>query len=288
MKHPLPFITRVEQKSSKLLQRSRQHSESIATRPKFWLRWFIQAISSAWTEFLHPAAIHCLVPPHWHAMAHLFPWWLRYQRYLEVWPSMAQLKWLWFWFGSLCICRFGWSQLISSTSCDVQTYSELNCCVKDFLQVVLSCQIWGVSQQVLRSSDFGTHMKHLRSQWHEAAAIASHLERHQWETTEFQSQLTSTDQLRTKAINWWPSETRRKLRRKCQALSRAQTLWLLRLWDPLVRRVPGALCAPASLDTWAVHWRFAHWEPLENKSKSLREKQMNHRQAQHLLQANTS
>ena len=69
---------------------------------KFWLRWFIQTISSARTEFLHPVVIHCLVPPHWHAMAHLFPWWLRYQRYLEVWPSMAQLKWLWFWFGSLC------------------------------------------------------------------------------------------------------------------------------------------------------------------------------------------
>ena len=102
MKHPLSFITHVEHNSSRLLQRSRQHSENIAKRPKFWLRWFIQAISSAWTEFPHPAVIHCLVPPHWHAMAHLFPWWLRYQRYLEVWPSMAQLKWLWFWFGSLC------------------------------------------------------------------------------------------------------------------------------------------------------------------------------------------
>ena len=74
------------------------------------------------------------------------------------------------------ICRFGRSQLISSTSCDVQTCSDLNCCIKDFLQVVRSCQIWDVSLQVLSSSGFGTHMKHLRLQWHEAAAIASHLE----------------------------------------------------------------------------------------------------------------
>ena len=51
MKHPLPSITHVEQNSSRLLQPSRQHSENIAKRPKFWLRWFIQAISSAWTEF---------------------------------------------------------------------------------------------------------------------------------------------------------------------------------------------------------------------------------------------
>ena len=97
MKHPLSFITHVEQNSSRLLQRPRQHSENIAERPKLWLCWLIQTISSAWIEFPHPTVIHCLVPPHWHATARLFPRWLWYRRYLKdlkVWPSMAQLEWL--------------------------------------------------------------------------------------------------------------------------------------------------------------------------------------------------
>ena len=186
-------------------------------------------------------------------------------KYGQAWPNSGDSKVHFAHCGcNYCICRFGWSQLISSTSCDVQIWiavskmSFRSCSVAK--SEMYHRRFWvrpalGLTWSIFAYND--TKLQPLPPTSKDTKRKGSD-----------QRKLTSTDQLRTKAINWWPSETRQTLRRKCQALFRKlEAVWVLRWPDQPVRSVPRALCAPASLDTWADRWRFAHWEPLENKSK---------------------
>ena len=146
MKHLLPFITHVKQNSSRLSQRSKQHVKAL---PKDLNSGFVD-----WSRLsqvpelntptpLSSTAWFCPIGTSWHIFFHcgydindISKIWNCGQAWLNSRDSNGRS----FRYCGYCICRFGWSQLSSSTSCDVQTcsaLSALSCCIKDFLKVVL-------------------------------------------------------------------------------------------------------------------------------------------------------
>ena len=217
-------------------------------------------------------------------------------KYGQAWPNSGDSKVHFAHCGcNYCICRFGWSQLISSTSCDVQIWiavskmSFRSCSAAK--SEMYHRRFWVRPALGLTWSIFAYNDTKLQPLPPTSKDTNGKQRKEKDPTKENLHQLTNSEPKRSTGLQK-PGKRFGESARHCfgrwklcgffddriNRINRCgvcQELCVLQqVWIP--GRIVGALPTESP------------WKTSRNTSKWLREKQMNRRQAQHLLRANTS